>query len=127
MLRKIIIFFDKLEDRVRGALSVYPLVYALVAGIAIVLFWRGVWETADLLQLSGPLSLLIGLILLLVTGVFVSAFIGSRLIISGLRGEKKTEEKEIAEILAEESMLEKIYKEEQKIEKEIKELEGVKK
>lgn len=32
---------DKLEDKVRGILSHSPLVYALIGGTAIVLFWGG--------------------------------------------------------------------------------------
>jgi hypothetical protein len=48
-------FFDKLEDRVRGFLSRKPTLYAIIAGFAIVLFWRGVWHTADLFPvLTGP-------------------------------------------------------------------------
>ena len=38
---------DKLEDHVRGFLSHYPIVYAFVGGIGVVIFWRGVWHTAD--------------------------------------------------------------------------------
>ena len=33
----------------RGFLSHYPMIYALVGGVGIVSFWRGVWETSDLL------------------------------------------------------------------------------
>lgn len=107
-------FFDKLEDKVRGKLSHKPVIYGFFGGIGVVLFWRGVWHTADYLsQLlyyitfsgpginynieapwwDGPLSLFIGAIILLMTGLFVSNFIGNEIIISGLRGEKKITEK----------------------------------
>lgn len=107
-------FFDKLEDHVRGFLSHYPIWYAIIGGIGIVLFWRGVWLTADylvataadgwmlqgfalrpieLLWWDGPLSLLMGIAILLMTGVFVSNFIGNEIIITGLRGDKKISEK----------------------------------
>src|SRR3989344_5760419 len=106
MLRKKIVkFFDKLEDKIRGKLSHYPILYALIGGIGIVLFWRGVWHIADDINLSSIISILIGSILLLLTGVFVSAFIGSKLIISGLIGEKKLEEKEESEIQTEEAQI----------------------
>lgn len=111
---KVLKFFDKLEDRTRGFLSRHPLWYAFIAGIALVLFWRGVWHTTDAIadivwngaelhsamDLSspfwdGPISLAIGSVMLLACGVFVSELLGKEIIISGLRGEtnlaKKTE------------------------------------
>ena len=92
MTRKIIKFFDKLEDKIRTKLSHWPIIYALVGGVGIVLFWRGVWHTADLFPfLNGP-------VLLLLTGLFVSFFIGHYIIFSGLKQEKKIEEREEMEI-----------------------------
>ena len=41
-------FFDKLEDTVRERLSRIPIFYGIVGGVSIVLFWRGLWYTADL-------------------------------------------------------------------------------
>ena len=90
MTGRIVKFFDKLEDRVRGKLSHYPILYAFVGGVGLILFWRGVWHLADTANMSAIISTILGLIILLMTGVFVSSFIGSRLIISGLIGEKKT-------------------------------------
>ena len=112
---KIVKFFDKLEDRVRGHLSHYPILYAFLGGIGVVLFWRGVWHTADDFGLASITSLIVGTILLLLTGVFVSAFIGNRLIISGLSGEKKLEEKEAEEIETEEYILHTLKTEVKKI------------
>ena|SRR3989344_9389004 len=98
-MKKIIKFLDKLEDKIRGKLSHYPIVYALVGGTGIVLFWRGVWHTADMFPfLNGPISIIISLVLLLMTGLFVSFFIGHYIIFSGLKQEKKIEEREEAEI-----------------------------
>src|SRR3989344_4510419 len=102
---KIVKFFDKLEDKIRGALSHYPILYAFLGGVGVVLFWRGVWHTADDWGIGSIASLVLGSILLLLTGVFVSAFIGSKLIISGLIGEKKLEEKEESEIQTEEAQI----------------------
>ncbi len=98
-------FFDKLEYKVRGKLSHYPILYAFVGGTGIILFWRGVWHIADDLNLQSGASLVIGLCILLMTGVFVSEFIGNRLIISGLVGEKKLARKEESEIETEETQL----------------------
>jgi large-conductance mechanosensitive channel len=101
MTNKIIKFFDKLEDKVRSKLSHYPIIYALVGGVGIVLFWRGVWHVADDMSLGSWASIIISLILLLMTGLFVSFFIGHYIIFSGLKQEKKIEEKEEDEIRAE--------------------------
>ncbi len=105
MIQRIVKFFDKLEDKVRGHLSHYPIVYALIGGIGVVLFWRGVWHIADDFGLHSLASLVLGILILLLTGVFVSAFIGNKLIITGLSGEKKLEEKEVAEIETEETQI----------------------
>ena len=105
MIKRIVKFFDKLEDKIRGKLSHYPIIYAFVGGIGIVLFWRGVWHTADDMNIGSVISLFIGSVLLLMTGIFVSAFVGSKLIISGLIGEKKLAEKEQVEIETEEIQL----------------------
>lgn len=100
-------FFDKLEDRVRAKLSRRPILYSLIAGIAIVLFWRGIWHTADLIEMqgglwsvafSGPGSILISVAILLITGLFVSFFVGDVIIMSGLKKEKKFTEKTQEEI-----------------------------
>ena len=105
MIKDVIQFFDKLEKKIRGKLSHYPVVYALIGGIGVILFWRGVWHTADDMSVSSITSAIIGFIILVVTGVFVSAFIGNRLIISGLVGEKKLSEKEEGELETEETQL----------------------
>ena len=98
-MQKITKFFDKLEDKIRGKLSHRPIIYAFIGGVGIVLFWRGVWLTADIFPfLNGPISIIISLILLLMTGLFVSFFIGHYIIFSGLKQEKKIEEKEEKEI-----------------------------
>lgn len=94
----IIKFFDKLEDKIRSRLSHWPIIYAFIGGVGIVLFWRGVWHIADGISLGSWASLIISLILLLMTGLFVSFFIGHYIIFSGLKQEKKIEEKEEREI-----------------------------
>ena len=122
MLKDIIKYFDNLEIRIRGKLSHYPVLYALVGGVGIVLFWRGVWHTADDMNMSSILSLLLGFIVLLVTGVFVAEFIGNKLIISGLVGEKKLSQKEEGEIETEESQLKNLQNTLNRVEKKLTEL-----
>lgn len=93
-LRRVISYFDKLEDRIRARLSHAPVVYALIGGIGIVLFWKGVWETAGWFPLlDGPGSIVLGTLILLTSGLLVSFFIGDTIIISGLKREKKIAEK----------------------------------
>ena len=130
-MRFIVKFFDAIEDRTRAKLSRVPIVYGIIGGVAIVMFWRGVWHSADLLEQSGapwaflfnaPLSTLISAIALLLTGLFVSFFIGDRIILSGLTHEKKVEEKTEAEVRAEGALLVDIHKKLERLEKDIKEL-----
>jgi hypothetical protein len=103
----------KIKHRIQNHLSHRPKTYALIVGIGIVLFWRGVWHSADHLHTfishlsattssasfidapwwDGPLSFIVGCILLYFTGAFTSSFIGNELILSGLRGEKRLNEK----------------------------------
>lgn len=115
LCKKIYNLGDKLEDKVRGFLSHYPLVYAFIGGVGTIVFWRGVWVTIDyilecfysrtnvlfvhgLMWWDGPLSVIIGTVILLLTGLFVSGFIGNEIIISGLKGEKRVVEKSVKEI-----------------------------
>ncbi len=123
-MTKIIQFFDKLEDKIRGKLSHYPILYAIIGGVGVVLFWRGVWHIADDLNVGSIVSLLAGTFFLLMTGVFVSAFIGSRLIISGLSGEKKLTEKAKDEIETEEDQIRRLQSTLNKVEKGIANIES---
>jgi hypothetical protein len=123
LIKKIVKFFDKLEDKIRGKLSHYPILYAIIGGIGVILFWRGVWHMADDMSMNSIISTIIGAIILLLTGVFVSAFIGSRLIISGLVGEKKITEQEESEIQTEETQLRNLQNTLNRVEKKIVELE----
>lgn len=98
--------FDKLEDYIREHLSKHPLFYAFLGGVVVVLFWRGVWETADILAdisitkspflkwfFYGPNQIIFSTLILILMGLMVSVFIGEKIIISGLRHEKKVEDR----------------------------------
>ncbi|MFA6486576.1 MAG: hypothetical protein WCT40_04395 [Candidatus Magasanikbacteria bacterium] len=126
--KKIYNLGDKLEDKVRGKLSHFPIIYAFIGGVGVIIFWRGVWHTTDFLMgllfsaghyastislseqpwWDGPLSILVGSGILLMTGLFVSNFIGNEIIISGLKKEKRIAEKTEEEILLDISKNEKL-------------------
>ncbi len=136
-------FFDKLEDKIRGKLSRYPILYALVGGVGIVVFRRGVWHTADFFTevifayyqnnstidlgalpwWDGPLSIVIGSSLLLSTGLFVFDFLGSEVIVTGLKGEKKLAEKTEEEVRMETGTIGEIKKEVKEISGRLSEIE----
>lgn len=102
MIKRIVNYFDKLEDKVRARLSHHPIIYSFVGGVAIVLFWRGVWMIADQYAfMTGLVSVLISVAILLLTGLFASFFVGDRIILSGLKREKKLTEKTEAEVKSE--------------------------
>ena len=134
MLKNILNFFDKLEDVIRGHLSRYPIVYTFIGSIAIVLFWRGVWHTADILQEQGgvlgwlfyePTNLIIVIFILLATGLFVSYFIGDTVLISGLKKEKKVTDKTEKEIELEEKEILSLRATVKEIKKEVDEIKEV--
>jgi hypothetical protein len=111
---KVIHYLDRLEDRIRGRLSRYPIIYTLIGGIAIVVFWRGVWITTDQLAsllppsfywLDGILSVTASVLVLLATGLFVSFFINDQIILSGVKREKKLAERTETEVREERDIL----------------------
>jgi membrane-bound ClpP family serine protease len=124
MIKPILKYFDKLEDRTRGQLSRTPIFYAFLGGIGVVLFWRGIWHSADDINMPAVVSLILGTIILLITGAFVTTFIGNKLIVSGLYGEKRLAEKTEEEIKSEGDQIEKIQNSLDKVEKELEKIES---
>ena len=124
MFKKILNFFDKLEDFVRINLSHSPIVYALVGAVGIILLWKGVWEIAEQIPgLFGIGSFVMGVIILLVSGLLVSFFIGDSIIISGFKKEKKLVEKSEMDILkAEHTQTKEIIAKIDHLEKEVHEI-----
>ncbi len=123
VIKRTVHFFDKLEDHVRAKLSRHPIFYGLIGGVAVVLFWRGIWMLADEIELSSISSIIISVVIMVMTGLFVSFFVGDRILLSGLRHEKKFMEKTEEEIKKETSEIVAVKGELKKIEKEIERLE----
>ena len=130
-MKKIIKFFDHLEDHVRGFFSHMPISYAFVGSVVMILFWRGVWHTGDILQAKGgiwgflfyePVTIVWTTIIMLMIGLFVSFFIGEHILISGLKQEKKITDKTEKEIEEEETQINRMEDKLSKIETEISEL-----
>ena len=88
----------------------YPILYALIGSVGIVSIWRGVWEISDSFNISPWISLIVGIIITLASGLFVSFFIGDNIIISGMKQEKRIDEKTEEEIRKERNVLEEIKK-----------------
>ena len=100
MIKAIVDFFDKLEDRVRIRLSRYPIFFAFLAGFAIVEFWRGVWHMTDNFTAylgldplgweSSLASIVVSRVILLMTGIYVALFLtGDGIIMEGKKGQTK--------------------------------------
>ena len=131
IFKKIFKFFDRTEDKTRSKLSKYPVLYATVGAVGLVLLWRGVWMVADSLSvfdnnpfdkayfIDGVISIGASVVILLVSGLFVSFFIGDRIILSGLKKEKKMEEKTKEELDAEMNVVNKMEEKMEKIEENI--------
>jgi len=103
-MKKILKFFDVLEDRVRARLSRHPLIYGVVSGVGIVMFYRGLWMVLDdYAFFNGWMTLIIATVLLMLSGVFVSQFVGNHIILSGIKKEKKMVE-QVGELVTTETV-----------------------
>jgi hypothetical protein len=97
-MKKVFKFINKSINKTRKKLSKKPVLYSIIAGAFIVLFWRGIWHTTDILEtkggilgfiFSGPVSIILSLIVLLFIGVFVSEFVGDVFLMYGFKKEKE--------------------------------------
>lgn len=131
MFKKIVDYFDKLEDKVRIRLSHRSIIYAFIGGTGTVLIWRAIWHSADILMKKGgiwgfifyePITLVWASIILLMTGLFVSNLIGERVIISGLKKEKKATDRTEIEISKEDDKIRAIQEQISQVSKDIQEI-----
>jgi hypothetical protein len=86
--------FLRIEEDARTYFEHVPFLHAFLAGIGVVLFWRGVWEYADRLHIHPLLSLGIGILLLGGIGLFLQTFVGNTLIIKSVKKEARLEQQE---------------------------------
>ncbi len=122
-MNKIIVFFDKLEDTVRFRLSRRPVIYGIISGIGATLFFRGVWMIADSYSfMTGWVTLVASLTILLLTGALVGQFLNDRIIISGITKEKKLAEKTEKEIRDETELLASVHHDIRELHKKIDQL-----
>src|SRR3989344_6556544 len=91
-------FFLKFEHRARKYFEKRPFSQAFLAGVGVILFWRGVWEIADIFKLNPALSIVIGIIMLVFIGLFIHTFVGNAIIIRNVEKEKEFEKKTEREI-----------------------------
>ncbi len=110
ILNKIHKVFDGIEDKARLELVHHPLIYAFIGSVGIVSIWRGIWHISDDWGVSSWGSLIFGILITVLTGLFVSFFIGENIIISGLNKEKRIDEKTEEEIHKERTALDEIKK-----------------
>ena len=121
-IKKIIKFVNYLKTKVRHQLSHWPVLYAFIGSIGVVLIWRGVWMIADSFNMSGFVSMVLGVLISMSAGLFVSFFVGDSIIITGIKKEKRIDEKTEAEIKREEVTLSEIKEDLTEIKKEIDEI-----
>ncbi|MBU2037436.1 hypothetical protein KJ866_04560 [Patescibacteria group bacterium] len=96
---KLLKIFDLLEDKIRHWLSHWPILYAFVGILGIVLTWRGIWHIADSLGLNSWWSLFIGVAILMVSGLLIAIAIGDEVLINAWRGRRKITEISLGETL----------------------------
>lgn len=110
ILNRIHKILDGIEDKARIKLVHHPLIYAFIGSVGIVSIWRGIWHISDDWGVSSWASLIFGMAITILTGLFVSFFIGENIIISGLNKEKRIDEKTEEEIHKERTALDEIKK-----------------
>jgi len=98
--------FLKIESKARAYFEHFPFLHAFLAGVGVILFWRGVWEVADKVGIHYGWSILLGVLILFVIGLFVHTFVGNAIIIKNVEREKQLEQKTRTDI-------EKVQKEEE--------------
>ncbi|KKP91291.1 MAG: hypothetical protein US04_C0001G0265 [Candidatus Nomurabacteria bacterium GW2011_GWD2_36_14] len=111
-----------IKTMIRHRLSHWPVLYAFIGSIGVVLIWRGVWMIADSMQMSGFVSLFLGVFISMSAGLFVSFFVGDSIIISGIKREKRIDEKTESEIKKEEVSLGEIKRDLKEIKEDIEEI-----
>lgn len=100
------------EEKARKFFERIPFIQAFLAGVGVIIFWRGIWEWLDQNNVSPLVSVIIGTGILAGVGVFVQTFLGNTIIIREVRHEERSGkaavQKIAGEIATEEITLEKL-------------------
>ncbi len=81
----------QIENSARDFFENIPFTHAFLAGVGVILFWRGVWELADIMMLDPIASILLGCVMLGGIGLFIHTFVGNAIIIKNVRKEEYLE------------------------------------
>jgi hypothetical protein len=81
--------FLRIEERARTYFERVPFLHAFLGGVGVVLFWRGVWEVADRIQIDPIVSIVVGSLLLGAIGLFLHTFVGNAIIIKNVEKDKR--------------------------------------
>ncbi len=92
--------FLNIEARARSKFEKYPFFHAFLAGVGVILFWRGVWEQADRLEVGPITSIVVGGLLLGAIGLFLQTFVGNTIIIKKVEKEKALDKKTEQDVTA---------------------------
>ncbi|MFA6999773.1 MAG: hypothetical protein WC241_01520 [Candidatus Paceibacterota bacterium] len=122
LIDEVVKVYNRFEIKLRHKLSHWPILYAFIGSIGVILIWRGVWMIADDIGMSGLVSTALGVFISIITGLFVSFFVGDKIIISGIKKEKRIDEKTESEIKKEEVSLSEIKKDLREIKEDIEEI-----
>jgi hypothetical protein len=93
-----------MEEGARNFFSRIPFIQAFLAGVGVIIFWRGIWEWLDNSSVSPLASVIIGTVILVGVGVFLQTFIGNTIIIKSVKQEEQQEKKVLKEIAGEEKV-----------------------
>ena len=90
--------FLTIEERARKYFEQFPFIHAFLAGVGVILFWRGTWEIADIYRLNPFTSVFVGILILGGIGLFIQTFVGNAIIIKNVKSEMSLEKKNEREV-----------------------------
>ncbi len=90
--------FLNIEERARKYFEQFPFIHAFLAGVGVILFWRGTWEIADIYRLNPFTSVVVGILILGGIGLFIQTFVGNAIIIKNVKSEISLEKKSEREV-----------------------------
>jgi hypothetical protein len=90
--------FLRIEESARKYFEKFPFIQAFLAGVGMILFWRGAWEVADNTGVGPVASIIVGMLILGGIGLFVQTFIGNTIIIKSVKSELSLEKKSKEEV-----------------------------